>query len=145
MAGLRAGAAAGVVMIEEGNPIAAFPAFFTDHLVSSLQSSWHVSVLIFTLLLGGFVALIEYGGGMRALLECFLGHVRTQMPYALLAAGISLLAGYVPIGLVVPVRMTLPGAVLVVLFLPVHLRGSFRRIPSGRRAGGLRARVRSGP
>ncbi|MDA1045058.1 MAG: hypothetical protein O3C57_07525, partial [Verrucomicrobia bacterium] len=40
-----------------------------DHMVPSLQSSWNVSVIIFTLLMGGFVALIEAGGGLAGILR----------------------------------------------------------------------------
>ncbi len=65
--GLLTGAMAGSLMLANGDPAAAFAGFFTDHLIPSLQSGWNLSVLIFTLLLGGFAALIEKGGGLQAL------------------------------------------------------------------------------
>ena len=70
--GLLLGGSAGAILLANGNPINAFFAFFTDHLIPSLQSGWNLSVLIFTLLLGGFVALIEKGGGIQALVRRWL-------------------------------------------------------------------------
>ena len=65
--GLVAGGAAGCVIIAGGNPVVAFVSFFRDHLIPSLQDSWKIGAIIFTFVLGGFAALIERGGGMRAL------------------------------------------------------------------------------
>lgn len=70
--GLLIGGSAGAVLLSNGNPATAFMAFFTEHLIPSLQSGWNISVLIFTLLLGGFVALIEKGGGIQALTQRWL-------------------------------------------------------------------------
>jgi tetracycline resistance efflux pump len=67
LAGLLLGAAAGCLLLENGNPWNAMRAFFSDHLLPSLKSEWNLSVLIFTLLLGGFAAVIERGGGFRAM------------------------------------------------------------------------------
>ena len=72
LTGLMAGGSAGVIILEEGNPFSAFAAFFTEHLVPSLQDSWKVGALIFTLLLGGFVSLVERGGGFHGLVTGFL-------------------------------------------------------------------------
>jgi Na+/H+ antiporter NhaC len=69
IAGLLVGASAGALLLAGGNPATAFMEFFTEHLIPSLQSGWNISVLIFTLLLGGFVALIEKGGGIQALVQ----------------------------------------------------------------------------
>ncbi|MDF7822552.1 Na+/H+ antiporter NhaC family protein [Pontiellaceae bacterium B12227] len=65
--GLLLGAGAGVVILHHGNPVTACSSLFTDHLFPVLGSSWNLSVLAFTLLLGGFAALIEKGGGLQAL------------------------------------------------------------------------------
>ncbi len=70
--GLLIGGSAGTILLSNGNPFAAFTAFFTEHLIPALQSSWNISVLIFTLLLGGFVALIEKGGGIQSLVQRWL-------------------------------------------------------------------------
>jgi tetracycline resistance efflux pump len=69
LAGLLLGAAAGCLLLAGGNPWNAIRAFFSDHLLPSLKNEWNLSVLIFTLLLGGFAALIERGGGFRAMFE----------------------------------------------------------------------------
>lgn len=66
--GLLLGALAGAVLLSGGNPVAAVLGFFPDHLFPSFQSSWKVGALLFTLLLGGFAALIERGGGLRTLM-----------------------------------------------------------------------------
>jgi Na+/H+ antiporter NhaC len=66
--GLLIGAGAGLVLLADGNPFRAFVSGFSDHLIPVLQSSWNLSVLIFTLLLGGFAELLERGGGIQALL-----------------------------------------------------------------------------
>jgi tetracycline resistance efflux pump len=69
ISGLLIGASAGLVLLSDGNPFRAFVSGFSDHLIPVLQSSWNLSVLIFTLLLGGFVALLEKGGGIRAMMQ----------------------------------------------------------------------------
>ena len=69
LAGLMLGALSGSVLIENGSLWRAFSSVIEDHTIPALQSGWNLSVLIFTLALGGFVALIEYGGGFQALLE----------------------------------------------------------------------------
>jgi Na+/H+ antiporter NhaC len=42
-----------------------------------------------------------------------MAHVWTQAPYALLTAGVSVVAGTIPIGFGVPIWITLPGAILL--------------------------------
>ena len=69
LSGLLVGAATGVLILADGNPATAFTAFFGKHLIPALQSHWNLSVLIFTLLLGGFAALLEKGRGFEAILE----------------------------------------------------------------------------
>lgn len=72
LAGLLLGGLAGVLLLESGNPAAALLALFRDHLAPALTSTWNLSVVAFTLLLGGFVALIERGGGFQGLLKGWL-------------------------------------------------------------------------
>jgi Na+/H+ antiporter NhaC len=67
--GLLLGAAAGLLLLQNGHPAAAFGSLFTEHLLPVLSSTWNLSVLAFTLLLGGFAALIEKGGGIQALMQ----------------------------------------------------------------------------
>jgi Na+/H+ antiporter NhaC len=40
---------------------------FNDLLLPALQSRWNLCVLIFTLIMGGFVGLLDYGGGVTSL------------------------------------------------------------------------------
>ncbi len=74
LTGLLAGGTAGVIIIAGGNPIKAYLSFFSDHLIPALQDSWKIGAIIFTLLLGGFVALIEKGGGLQTLVGKLLAH-----------------------------------------------------------------------
>ena len=71
--GLLAGGTAGVIILAGGNPIRGFVSFFSDHLIPALQDSWKIGAIIFTLLLGGLVALVEKGGGLQSLVSRFLG------------------------------------------------------------------------
>lgn len=71
--GLLAGGTAGVIILAGGNPIFGFVSFFSDHLIPALQDSWKIGAIIFTLLLGGLVALVEKGGGLQSLVTRFLG------------------------------------------------------------------------
>jgi len=77
IAGLLIGASAGAILLAQGNPIQAFLSFFTEHLIPTLQDEWNISVLLFTLMLGGFVALIEKGGGIQASLNQWLRSSRS--------------------------------------------------------------------
>jgi len=69
LVGLLAGGFAGAMLLAGGNPWEAYLAVFRDHLAPSLTSPWKVGALAFTLLLGGFAAILEAGGGFTALLR----------------------------------------------------------------------------
>jgi tetracycline resistance efflux pump len=89
--GLLVGGSAGAILLANGNPIKAFLVFFTDHLIPALQSGWNLSVLIFTLLLGGFVALIEKGGGIQALVQRWLkksGSLKKRVEWSAFGLGL---------------------------------------------------------
>jgi Na+/H+ antiporter NhaC len=66
--GLLAGGYAGAVLLAGGDPWAAYLALFAEHLAPSLASPWQTGALAFTLLLGGFAAVLEASGGFAALL-----------------------------------------------------------------------------
>jgi len=70
---LAAGAFSGALLLASGNPIVAFLGIFERHLLPALASPWNLSVLVFTLLMGGFVELLDRGGGMLALARRVLG------------------------------------------------------------------------
>jgi tetracycline resistance efflux pump len=65
--GLLGGALAGALILQSGNPLAAFISLFEDHLLPAFGSNWKVGAILFTFMLGGFAALLEAGGGFRRL------------------------------------------------------------------------------
>ncbi|MCB1182469.1 hypothetical protein KDM41_03475 [bacterium] len=73
MGGLLAGAFAGAVIARHGDPWQAYLSLAADHLAPSLQSPWKTGAVAFTLVLGGFAAVLEAGGGFAALLRRWAG------------------------------------------------------------------------
>ncbi|HAV61828.1 MAG TPA: hypothetical protein DCY13_05645, partial [Verrucomicrobiales bacterium] len=69
---LFTGAFAGALLLTRGNPAAAFLDLFEKHLLPALTDGWNISVLVFTLMMGGLVELLNRGGGMQALAQRFL-------------------------------------------------------------------------
>ncbi len=70
---LFVGAFGGAVLLAGGNPATAFIELFTRHLIPALADRWNLSVLIFTLLMGGFVEVLNRNGGMTALSARVMG------------------------------------------------------------------------
>ena len=90
--GLLAGALAGSLILSGGNPLQAIVHLFTLHLEPSLKSSWKMGALLFTLLLGGFAAVLDRGGGFQTILHFFLrkgGDASKRLQTA--AAGLGIL------------------------------------------------------
>lgn len=75
---LLLGACSGAVLLHEGNVWLAFLDLFTARLLPSLADRWNMSVLVFTLLMGGFVEVLNRNGGMSALATWVMG--RTCSP-----------------------------------------------------------------
>lgn len=71
-AGLGAGVIAGCLVLGGGSPVEAVRIAVADHLFPALDGTWHVSALIFTLLLGAFAGVLEASGGFSALLKRML-------------------------------------------------------------------------
>jgi Na+/H+ antiporter NhaC len=71
--GLLVGAVCGAIVLAEGQAGAALHYLWGQQLLPIFSSPWKVSALIFTLVLGGFVALVEAGGGLQALIRVLLG------------------------------------------------------------------------
>ena len=71
--GLLTGAFAGALLIQQGNPLDAIVGLIRFQFLPIFQSSWKLSAIAFTLILGGFVALVEAGGGLQALVRRLLG------------------------------------------------------------------------
>lgn len=70
--GLLLGAFAGAIILANGDPWQAYLSLFAHHLAPSLHSSWKVGAIGFTLVLGGFAAVLNESGGFQALLHMFV-------------------------------------------------------------------------
>jgi Na+/H+ antiporter NhaC len=89
--GLLAGGYAGAVLLVGGNPWEAYLAVGRDHLAPSLTSPWKLGAVAFTLVLGGFAAVLEVGGGFAALLHRLTGPRRDpsrRFQYGVLGLGL---------------------------------------------------------
>ncbi|MCP4574020.1 MAG: hypothetical protein GY838_16800 [bacterium] len=71
LAGLLTGAFCGAVILSGGDPWQAWLALWAEHLAPNLGSSWKTGAIAFTLVLGGFAAVLDVGGGFRTLLTRF--------------------------------------------------------------------------
>ena len=90
--GLLAGAFSGALILSKGNPWKAYLDIFAVHLVPSLASSWKVGAILFTLILGGFAAVLNEGGGFQALLHLFLRRgANASRRFQAAAAGLGIL------------------------------------------------------
>ncbi|MGE9295051.1 MAG: Na+/H+ antiporter NhaC family protein [Puniceicoccales bacterium] len=70
--GLVAGAIAGAVILSGGDPWAAYLALMGEHFAPHFKSEWKMSAVAFTLLLGGFAAVLERSGGLEFFLRRYL-------------------------------------------------------------------------
>ena len=70
--GLLIGAFAGSLILCNGNPWQAYLDIFVRHLAPSLHSAWKVGAILFTLILGGFAAVLNEGSGFQAMLHFFV-------------------------------------------------------------------------
>ncbi|MGC6424390.1 MAG: Na+/H+ antiporter NhaC family protein [Lentimonas sp.] len=82
--GLLSGACCGAVLIAGPQPVEAIQQLAVEQLLPIFNSSWKLSAILFTLILGGFVALVEKGGGLQGLVLKTLGtgqapHKRMQI------------------------------------------------------------------
>ncbi len=73
LVGLLTGGFCGAVILAGGDPWQAWLALFADHLAPSLASTWKTGAIAFTLILGGFAAVLDAGGGFRGLLTRLTG------------------------------------------------------------------------
>lgn len=65
--GLFAGSMAGCFLLFGSDAGAAFKSLLVDHFFPSMQGSWRIGAIVFTLILGAFTVVIERGGGFRSL------------------------------------------------------------------------------
>ena len=66
--GLGSGVIAGALLIHHEHPAGALRAIFADYIFPSLDGSWHIGAIVFTLVLGAFAGLLEKSGGFDTLL-----------------------------------------------------------------------------
>ncbi len=71
--GLLAGAVCGSLLLQKGHPLDTLTGLVAYQLLPIFQSPWKLSAIAFTLILGGFVSLLEAGGGLQALVRRMLG------------------------------------------------------------------------
>lgn len=71
------GAFSGALLLHGGNPWTGFHDLLIGRLIPSLTDRWNISVLIFTLLMGGFVEVLNRNGGMAALSARVMGQSRS--------------------------------------------------------------------
>ncbi|MFM2125612.1 MAG: hypothetical protein RL328_2063, partial [Acidobacteriota bacterium] len=71
------GAFSGALLLHGGNPWTAFHDLFIGRLIPSLMDRWNISVLIFTLMMGGFAEVLTRNGGMTALSHRVMGQSRS--------------------------------------------------------------------
>jgi len=92
LTGLLAGGFCGAVILAGGDPWQAYLAVLRDHLAPSFASSWKTGALAFTIVLGGFAAVLEAGGGFRTLLDRLVRRGRdADRRFQFAAAGLGLL------------------------------------------------------
>lgn len=77
-AGLLIGALTGALVISSGNPLAALEVIVVEQFLPIFGSTWKLSAVLFTLILGGFVALIEASGGLQTFVQKLLGKGTAQ-------------------------------------------------------------------
>ncbi len=73
LVGLLAGGFAGSFLLTGGHPAVAIGSLVMHHLGPSLQSPWKIGAILFTLILGGFAAILEAGGGFNRLMHQAVG------------------------------------------------------------------------
>ena len=76
LVGLLVGAVCGAILLSGGSVVGMLEQLWSQQFWPIFGSSWKLSAILFTLLLGGFVALVEAGGGLQALVRRLLGSGR---------------------------------------------------------------------
>ncbi|MDQ8194992.1 Na+/H+ antiporter NhaC family protein [Coraliomargarita sp. SDUM461004] len=73
LVGLLVGAMCGAILLAEGSFTGTVEQLVIKQFWPIFGSSWKLSAMLFTLVLGGFVALVEAGGGLQGLVRRLLG------------------------------------------------------------------------
>ena len=75
--GLGCGVVAGALLVHHASPLDSLRAIFADYIFPSLDGSWHVGAIIFTLVLGAFAGLLEKSGGFDTILSRLVSKVKS--------------------------------------------------------------------
>jgi tetracycline resistance efflux pump len=89
--GLLTGAVCGAVLLAGGSLLGVAEQLLWQQLWPIFGSSWKLSAILFTLILGGFVGLVEAGGGLQGLVQRLLGAGRAphkRMQFTVLGMGL---------------------------------------------------------
>ena len=76
LVGLLVGASCGAILLADGSLVDSIKQFIYGQFYPIFSSSWKISAILFTLILGGFVSLLEAGGGLQGLVRGLLGSGR---------------------------------------------------------------------
>ena len=76
LVGLLVGASCGAILLADGSSVDSIKQLIYGQFYPIFSSSWKISAILFTLILGGFVALLEAGGGLQGLVRGLLGSGR---------------------------------------------------------------------
>ncbi len=74
---LLAGVWLGATFLHSGNPLLGIARTLDTYLIGALANADHVAVLLFSLTLGGMVAIISRSGGTRGLVQRLIRHAHT--------------------------------------------------------------------
>ncbi|MEC7274657.1 MAG: Na+/H+ antiporter NhaC family protein [Verrucomicrobiota bacterium] len=77
LVGLLVGASCGAILLADGSLADSLKQLIDGQFYPIFSSSWKISAILFTLILGGFVALLEAGGGLQGLVQHLLGSERS--------------------------------------------------------------------
>lgn len=76
--GLLIGASCGAIIIADGSVIGSVVQLAGGQLWPILNSPWKLCAMLFTLIMGGFVALVEASGGLQSMIKSLLKSNRTS-------------------------------------------------------------------
>jgi len=85
------GIVSGVLLYANFNPLTAFNAMFTEGFIASLSDSWNVGILIFLVVLGAIVSLMNKAGGSAAYGQWAAQRIRSRKGAILATFGLGIL------------------------------------------------------
>jgi tetracycline resistance efflux pump len=85
------GIVSGALLYANFNPLTAFNAMFTEGFIASLSDSWNVGILIFLVVLGAIVSLMNKAGGSAAYGQWAAQRIRSRKGAILATFGLGIL------------------------------------------------------